>query len=139
MEQQLATLTLQEISYKRDLSALGQTININAFDNWEAKFEEYLADLQAGVEALKDVAPQNEEEQHNFFLLKKQVVDTLVERVTISKDRKINVEIRLDLLKILDQDADLENLSPAAYSRRGGTYTRIRSARGHRRRCASCV
>ena len=67
MEQQLATLTLQEISYKRDLSALGQTININALDNWEAKFEEYLADLQAGVEALKDVAPQNEEERHNFF------------------------------------------------------------------------
>jgi hypothetical protein len=36
MEQQLATLTLQEISYKRDLSALGQTININVLDNWEA-------------------------------------------------------------------------------------------------------
>ncbi len=125
MEQQLATLTLQEISYKRDLSALGQTININALDNWEAKFEEYLADLQAGVEALKDTAPQNEEERYNLFLLKKQVVDTLVQRVTISKDRKINVEIRLDLLKILDQDAGLENLSPAAYSRRVETYTRI--------------
>ena len=125
MEQQLATLTLQEISYKRDLSALGQTININVLDNWEAKFEEYLADLQAGVEALKDTAPQNEEERYNLFLLKKQVVDTLVQRVTISKDRKINVEIRLDLLKILDQDAGLENLSPAAYSRRDETYTRI--------------
>ena len=60
-----------------------------------------------------------------MFLLKKQVVDTLVQRVTISKARKINVEICLDLLKILDQDAGLENLSPAAYSRRGETYTRI--------------
>ena len=47
-----------------------------------------------------------------MFLLKKQVVDTLVQRVTISKARKINVEICLDLLKILDQDAGLENLSP---------------------------
>jgi hypothetical protein len=138
MEQQLATLTLQEISYKRDLSALGQTININALDNWEAKFEEYLADLQAGVEALKDTAPQNEEERYNLFLLKKQVVNTLVQRVTISKDRKINVEIRLDLLKILDQDAGLENLSPAAYSRRGETYTRIRSARVHPHHSSSC-
>ena len=125
MEQQLATLTLQEISYKRDLSALGQTININVLDNWEAKFKEYLADLQAGIEALKDAAPQNEEERHNLFLLKTQVEDTLVERVTIRKDRTINVEIRLDLLKILDQDAGLENLSPAAYSRRGEIYTRI--------------
>jgi hypothetical protein len=52
-----------------------------------------------------------------LFLLKKQVVDTLVQRVTISKARKINVEICLDLLKILDQDAGLENLSPAAYSK----------------------
>ena len=52
-----------------------------------------------------------------MFLLKKQVVDTLVQRVTISKARKINVEICLDLLKILDQDAGLENLSPAAYSK----------------------
>jgi len=138
MEQQLATLTLQEISYKRDLSALGQTININVLDNWEAKFEEYLADLQAGVEALKDTAPQNEEERYNLFLLKKQVVDTLVQRVTISKDRKINVEIRLDLLKILDQDAGLENLSPAAYIGKGETYTRTQSPHAHRRRCAFC-
>ena len=60
-----------------------------------------------------------------MFLLKKQVVDTLVQRVTISKARKINVEICLDLLKILDQDAGLKNLSPAAYSRRGEIYSRI--------------
>ena len=53
-----------------------------------------------------------------MFLLKTQVVDTLVQRVTISKARKINVEIWLDLLKILDQDAGLENLSRAAYSSR---------------------
>jgi DNA invertase Pin-like site-specific DNA recombinase len=126
MEQQLATLTLQEISCKRELSALGQTININALNKWEAKFEEYLADLQVGVAELKEVAPQSEEERHNLVLLKKQVVDTLVERVTIGKSREITVEIRLDLLKILDQDAGLENLSPAAYSRRGEIYTRKR-------------
>jgi hypothetical protein len=125
MEQQLATLTLQEISCKRELSILGQTININALNNWEAKFEEYLADLRVGVAEVKKAAPQNEEEGHNLFLLKKQIVDTLVERVTIGKGREITVEIRLDLLKILDQDADLENLSLAAYSRRGEIYTRI--------------
>jgi len=118
MEQQLATLTLQEISYKRDLVTLGQTININALDNWEAKFEEYLADLRAGVDELKNAAPQNDEERHSLFLLKKQVVDTLVERVTISKNCEIKVEIRLDLLAILDQDAGLQKLSPVAYSRR---------------------
>ena len=125
MEQQLATLTLQEISYKRDLAALGQTININALNNWEAKFEEYLADLQSGVVELKEAAPQTDEERHRVFLLRKQVVDTLVEEVKINRNRELNVVIRLDLLKILDQDAGLENLSPAAYSRRGETCTRI--------------
>jgi hypothetical protein len=73
-----------------------------------------------------------------LFLLKKQVVDTLAQRVTISKDRKINVEIRLDLLKILDQDAGLENLSSAAYSRQGEIYTRTQSPRVHRRHSAFC-
>ena len=126
MEQQLATLTLQEISYKRDLSALGQTININALNNWEEKFEEYLADLQVGVVELKEAAPQTEEERHRVFLLKKKVVDTLVEEVTINRNRELNVVIRLDLQKILDQDAGLENLSPAAYSRRGEIYTHKR-------------
>ena len=125
MEQQLGTLTLQEISHKRDLSSLGQTINISSLANWQAKFEEYLADLHAGVDELKNAAPQTEEERHNLFLLKKQVVDTLVERVTIGKDREIKVEIRLDLLAILDHDASLHKISPAAYSRRAEIYTRI--------------
>lgn len=98
---------------------------MNALENWEAKFEKYLADLQVGVAELKEAAPQNEEEQHNLFLLKKQVVDTLVEREFISKNREIKVEIRLNLLAILDQDADLENLSSAAYSKRDEIYTRI--------------
>ena len=138
MEQQLATLTLQEISYKRDLAALGQTININALNNWEAKFEEYLADLQSGVVELKEAAPQTDEERHRVFLLRKQVVDTLVEEVKINRNRELNVVIRLDLLKILDQDAGLENLSPAAYSKRGETYTHKRSVRARRRRCAFC-
>ena len=117
---------MHEISYKRDLSALGQTVNINTLDNWVSKFEEYVEDLQAGVAELKDVAPQNEEERHNLFLLKKkQIVDTLVERVPIRKNHDIKVEIRLDLFAILDQDAGLENLSPTSYSMQGGTYTRI--------------
>jgi hypothetical protein len=123
MEQQLATLTLQEVSHKRDLSSLGQAININALDNWDAEFEEYLTDLRAGVDELKDAAPQNDEERHNLFLLKNQVIDTLVERVTINKNREIKVEIRPDLLAILDQDSGLHKLSPAAYSRRGEIYS----------------
>lgn len=60
-----------------------------------------------------------------MFLLKKKVVNTLVERVTISKDREINVEILWGFIKILDQAAGLENLGSAAHSRQGETYIRI--------------
>jgi hypothetical protein len=40
---------------------------------------DFNANLVPGVAELKEAAPQNEEERHNLFLLKKQVVDTLVE------------------------------------------------------------
>lgn len=71
-----------------------------------------------------------------MFMLKKQMIDTLVERVTINKNREIKVEIRLNLLAILDQDAESGNPNPGAYSRRGGIYTRIQSIPAHPRRCA---
>ncbi len=63
--------------------------------------------------------------RHTILLLKKQVVDTLVEEVKINRNREVNVVIRLDLQKILDQDAGSENISYAAYSRRAEIYTRI--------------
>ncbi len=61
--------------------------------------------MKAGVDELKTVAPQTAEEQHSVFLLKKQVVDTLVERIEIDKERNLHVKIRLDLLGIIRKDA----------------------------------
>jgi len=123
MENQLSAMTLQELSLKHELSSLGQRINLNSLNDWEEKFMEYLADLQVGVEELKNVAPQNNEERHNVFLLKKQIVDTLVYKATIDINRKIMVDIRLNLLAILDQDAKSTMLD-LAYIGKGETYTR---------------
>ncbi len=53
------------------------------------------------------------------------MIDTLVERVTINRDREIKVEIRLNLLAILDQEAESGNPNSGAYSRRGEIYSRI--------------
>lgn len=64
------------------------------FLDWEEKFMEHLADLQVGVEELRNAAPQNDEERHNVFLLKKQIVDTLVHKATINKNREIIVLVR---------------------------------------------
>ena len=136
MDYQLGALTRQEVSFKRELSSLGQAININALGDWETKINEYLVDLRAGIEELKNAVPQDEEERHNLFLLKKRIVDTLVERVTIDKNREVKVEIRLNLLQILDEEDSESNDPSAVYSRRGGIYNRKRSHRVRRHRCA---
>jgi hypothetical protein len=60
-----------------------------------------------------------------IFRKESRVVDTWVEEVKIDRNRELHVAIHLDLLKILDQDAGLENLSSAASSKRVETYTRI--------------
>ena len=67
--------------------------------------EEYSADLQVGIDALKIVVHQNDEERHILFLLKKRVVDALIERVTINRVRDRVVEICLNLPKFLDREA----------------------------------
>ena len=117
-------MTLQEVSLKRELSSLGHAININSLKNWETKLAEYFADLQAGIQELKNTAPQDDEEQRQVFMLKKQMIDTLVERATINKNREIKVEIRLDLLAILDKDIALAMPHPA-YIDKAEIYTRI--------------
>ena len=137
MENQLSAMTLQELSLKHELSSLGQRINLNSLNDWEEKFMEYLADLQVGVEELKNAAPQNNEERHNVFLLKKQIVDTLVHKATIDINRKIMVDIRLNLLAILDQDTKSTMLD-LAYIGKGETYIHILSALFRPRRCAFC-
>ena len=107
MEQQLSAMTLQELSLKHKLTTLGQRIHINSFNDWEEKFTEYLADLQVGVEELKNAAPHHSGERHNVLLLKRQIVDTLVHKATIDINREIMVDIRLNLLAILDQDRQI--------------------------------
>ena len=50
-----------------------------------------MGDLGAGNNGSKDGAPHFEERQ-TAFLLKKQITETLVERVTIRKTAKIGLE-----------------------------------------------
>jgi hypothetical protein len=89
------------------------------------KVADYLADLQAGIEELKIMnAPQNEEERHEIFLLKKKVVDTLVERVDLDKDRNLHVHLRLNLLDIMKNDPEPSS-SGGVQVGRDGTYTHI--------------
>jgi hypothetical protein len=54
-------MTLQELSLKHELTTLVRRINNNSLKDWDEKFMEYLADLQVGVDALKNAATQNDE------------------------------------------------------------------------------
>jgi hypothetical protein len=118
---QLGALIMQEISLKHDLSLLGQAISINALNNWEACVNEYLTDLQSGIEESNNAAPQTEEERQEIFRLKKRVVDTLVKRITIDRDRELSVEIRLNLFDIIEEAPQ----SSAVHLGKDGIYTRI--------------
>jgi DNA invertase Pin-like site-specific DNA recombinase len=102
MDYQLGTLELQEIGLKRDLASIEQSINIHLLDDWEERVKEYLADLQVGIASLNDALAL--EDQQEIFELKRQIVITLVSRVTIDHNRELHVEIRLNLLKILNDD-----------------------------------
>ncbi len=130
MEQQLSQLTFQEVTLRRELASLGETININALEDWEASVAEFLADLKAGVDELKIVTPQIPEEQHAVFLLKKRVVDTLVERVEIDRERNLHVQIRLNLLDILRKDAR-NGTTAGVQNSEVEIYSRTRSSPSH--------
>jgi hypothetical protein len=65
------------------------------------------------------------------FRLKKRIVNSLVERVTIDRHRNLKVKIRLNLLDIPDTDSGSEiesgsgPSSDAVHFEKAGIYTRI--------------
>jgi hypothetical protein len=59
--------------------------------------------LQAGLDSLN--APrQNDEERQEIFEIKKQIVSSLVKRITINRNRKLQVEISINLLNLSTDD-----------------------------------
>ena len=100
MDYQIGMLNAQELSLKHDLASVSQGINIQLFDDWEEHVREYLADLQVGIDSFNS-HPQSAEDEQEIFEIKRQIVTTLVRRVTIDRNRELHVEISLDLLRIL--------------------------------------
>jgi len=86
------------------ITAESKAVNIHELGDREAKVKEYLAGLQAGLESLNAVHQNNEERQEIFALKKKQIVNTLVRRVTIDRNRELQVEIRLNLVNLINYE-----------------------------------
>jgi hypothetical protein len=102
MGYQLSALSLQELHLKREMMTMSETARLSALDNWEDTAREYLATLYEGLEEL-DAKPETEEEQHELFQMRRQIVLALVEKVMIGKDRKLTVVFKLDVLSLLNQ------------------------------------
>jgi len=109
MDYQLGGMTMQEVSFKRELSSLGQAININALGDWEQN-KWIFVDFAGQVWRIKNAVPQWWRERQNLFWLKKtEIIDTLFWTcVTIDKNRELKVEIRINLLQILERKIRIE-------------------------------
>ena len=107
MDLQLATLDLQELHLKKELATSQEIVNLAELGNWEQYAREYLEDVHASIEITKAV-PQSEEERHGLFEIKRQIVQQLVERVEIDKDRNLTLFIRLDVLALIKQTVPID-------------------------------
>jgi chromosome segregation ATPase len=105
MDTQIASLDIQETEIKRELNSLKAAVELQALEDWEAQVREYLANLQAGVESL-NTPPQNDEEAQQQYEDKRRIVQTLVERVQIGKDRELKVTFKLDVIAAIKQLAN---------------------------------
>lgn len=99
-DEQMRELNNVEERLKRRLTTIEQEIDIYARLDWEEKVNDYVADLQVGIEELNNATPQTPEEQHRVFLLKKQLVDELVAEAMINGKRDIQVEFRAKILDL---------------------------------------
>lgn len=99
MEEQLAEISAQELALKKEMGTIADLDLLAALDGWEEKAREYFADLQAGLEELNAV-PLTDEERFEQFEIKRRVVNTLVEQVTILKTRELKITFRLNLLAL---------------------------------------
>ena len=114
------------------MALIGDVNELSEISDWEEKFREHLEDLRIGLESL-NAAPQSDEERREQFELKRRFVQSVVDKVTINKERELQVWFRFNLLALGSQAENFrENKSV-------GTYTRTQSFRARRRRHGSCA
>jgi hypothetical protein len=89
-----------EEQLKRKLSVIEQKMDTFVGMDWGTKVNDYVADLQAGIEELNIATPQTPEEQHRIFLLKKELVDELVDAAIIDGKRDIQVQVRAKIIEL---------------------------------------
>ena len=101
MDRRLNEMSLQEAALRRELESISETIALGTLENWEAHLNQYLADMQEGLQALSNPS-ETVDDEREIFHLKRRVIETLVEKVTVDRNRQFTVTIRVNLLQILE-------------------------------------
>lgn len=102
MERTLNEYSQLEVRLKNELSSMQKIIDERLLVDWEVKVTHFLGDLQEGIQSLSTDST-NEEDWLESFELKKQIIQLLVERVTIDIHRQLTVTIYLNLLELLEE------------------------------------
>ena len=101
----------KEARLKRRETAIQEEMNTYADLDFDARVSAYVKDLQAGLEELNSTNPQTPEERHALFLMKKRLVDTLLEEAVINGNRQIQIKFRADLVNLVDINRKTRNRS----------------------------
>jgi len=102
MEHTLNEYSQLEVRLKNELSSIQKNIDEHLLVNWESKVMQFLGDLQEGIQALS-AEPASEDDWLESIELKQQIIQQLVEQVTIDIYRQLTVTIRLNLLELLEE------------------------------------
>ncbi len=86
------------LKVQRRLTAIEQEKNAFTQLDLEEQVKGYVADLQSEMTELIHASPQTSEERHQVFLLKKRIVDTVLEDARVDKNREIHVRFRTNFL-----------------------------------------
>ena len=111
MEYQLGTLTGQEVSLRQELAELSEVAHLAALEDWETQARHYVGSLCSSLEWLNAV-PQTDEERREQFETKRQIVEMLVQKVLIDRDKSLRVVFYLDIIALLQQADVTEQVQP---------------------------
>jgi DNA invertase Pin-like site-specific DNA recombinase len=93
---QITTLYEKERGVQRRLTTIERTRDDFTKLDLEEQIKKYVAELQSEMVELIHADPQTPEERHQVFLLKKRVVDTVLEEARIDQNRQIHMKFRSD-------------------------------------------
>jgi site-specific DNA recombinase len=129
MDGQLMDMSVKEVELKKQLYAIQETVDARLLIDWEEKVGQYLADLQVGLQALQHM-PDEPDEQRKVIELKRHIVETLVEKVSVDRNHQFTVTIRLHLLGILENMSGNDGRSSDGGGQwpTGGTGNRFNSS-----------